>query len=94
MVKHIVVWKFKPGTEAEVDRFLDALRGLQGQIDVIRSMEVEKNGNPKEGLTGVLIGVYDSYEDLRAYAEDPRHVAVSALCKSIRESRLCTDFEF
>ena len=28
MVKHIVLWKFRPGTEAEQKQFLDGLRGL------------------------------------------------------------------
>ena len=46
MIKHIVMWKFKPGTEAEQE----------------------------------------------TYKKDPRHVAVSGLCKAIREDRTCVDY--
>ena len=28
MIKHIVMWKFRPGTETEARAFLDGLRGL------------------------------------------------------------------
>ena len=35
-----------------------------------------------------------SLEDLEAYKNDPRHKAVSALCKSIREDRVAVDYEF
>ncbi len=30
MIRHIVMWKFRPGTQAEQAQFLDGLRGLQG----------------------------------------------------------------
>ena len=36
MLKHIVMWKFKPGTEAEQEKFLTGLRGLYGVIPQIR----------------------------------------------------------
>ena len=32
MIRHIVMWKFRPGTEAEQKQFLDGLRSLQGVI--------------------------------------------------------------
>ena len=35
-----------------------------------------------------------SAADLEAYKNDPRHKAVSALCKSIREDRVAVDYEF
>ena len=35
----------------------------------------------------------NSMEDLDIYKNDPRHVAVSQLCKSIRETRAAIDFE-
>ena len=32
MIRHIVMWKFRPGTEAEQEQFLTALAALQGVI--------------------------------------------------------------
>lgn len=92
MMKHIVMWKFKPGTEREQETFLEGLRGLYGVIPQILSQEVGKNcaaGN----YDAVLISTFDSLEDLNTYKNDPRHVEVSALCKSIREDRVAVDYE-
>ncbi len=92
MIKHVVMWKFKPGTEQEMNAFVSGLRGLYGVIPQIRSQEVGVNcldGN----YDAVLISTFDSLEDLDTYKNDPRHVAVAALCKEIRTDRVAVDFE-
>ena len=92
MIQHIVMWKFKSGTEKEMMEFITALRGLYGVIPQIKEQEVGVNcveGN----YDAVLISAFDSLEDLETYKKDPRHVAVSSLCKSIRESRVAVDYE-
>lgn len=92
MIKHIVMWKFKPGTEKEQNEFLTGLRGLYGVIPQIKEQEIGVNlvsGN----YDAVLVSLFDSLEDLETYKTDPRHVAVSALCKAIRESRVAVDYE-
>lgn len=92
MMKHVVMWKFKEGTEKEMKTFLDGLRGLYGVIPQIRSQEVGVNvlaGN----YDAVLISTFDSLSDLETYKNDPRHVAVAALCKEIRTDRVAVDFE-
>ena len=92
MIKHVVMWKFKPGTEKEMNEFLSGLRGLYGVIPQIRSQEVGVNcldGN----YDAVLISTFDSLAELDTYKNDPRHVAVAALCKDIRTDRVAVDFE-
>lgn len=92
MIRHIVMWKFKPGTEREQKEFLDGLRGLYGVVPQIRAQEVGENiatGN----YDAVLISTFDSLEDLEAYKTDPRHVKVSSLCKAIRTDRVAVDME-
>ncbi len=92
MIKHVVMWKFKPGTEKEMMAFVEGLRGLYGVIPQIRQQEVGVNvveGN----YDAVLISAFDSLEDLETYKNDPRHVAVSELCKSIRETRVAVDYQ-
>lgn len=92
MIKHIVMWKFKPGTEKEMNEFITGLRGLYGVIPQIREQEVGVNlvsGN----YDAVLVSAFDSLEDLEAYKTDPRHVAVSSLCKAIRLDRVAVDYE-
>ncbi len=87
------MWKFKAGKEAEMRRFLSALESLRGQIDVIRSMETGVNSFGEGNCDAVLIATFDSVEDLEVYKNDPRHIAASALCRDIRESRYAVDFE-
>lgn len=92
MIKHVVMWKFREGTDREMNEFLTGLRGLYGVIPQIRSQEVGVNclaGN----YDAVLISTFDSLADLEAYKTDPRHVAVAALCKDIRTDRVAVDFE-
>lgn len=92
MIKHIVMWKFQPGKEAEAQAFLEGLRGLYGVIPQIREQEVGVNCAPGN-YDAVLISVFDSLEDLEAYKNDPRHQKVAALCKAIRTDRVAVDYE-
>lgn len=92
MIRHVVMWKFKPGTREEMEKFLAGLRGLYGVIPQIRAQQVGVNcveGN----YDAVLISDFDSLADLETYKKDPRHVAVSALCKAIRTDRVAVDWE-
>ena len=93
MIRHIVMWKFRPGTEAEQDQFLEGLRGLQGVIPQLKRSEVAVNVG-QGNYDAVLGGEFEGLEALDAYKNDPRHKAVSALCKSIRTDRVAVDYEF
>ncbi len=92
MIRHIVMWKFRPGTEEEQSRFFEGLRGLQGVIPQLLRCEVAVNVG-KNNYDAVLVSDFASLEDLDIYKNDPRHKAVSALCKSIREDRVAVDYE-
>ena len=93
MIRHIVMWKFRPGTEAEQEQFLEGLRGLQGVIPQLKRSEVAVNVG-QGNYDAVLVSEFESLEALETYKNDPRHKAVSALCKSIREDRVAVDYEF
>ena len=83
MLRHIVMWKFRPGTEAERDLFLTGLQGLYGAIPELKSCQVLR-GMEGSDYDAVLISEFADQAALEAYKNDPRHKAVSALCKSIR----------
>ena len=93
MIRHIVMWKFRSGTEAEQAQFLEGLRGLQGVIPQLLKSEVAVNVG-EGNYNAVLVSEFESLETLEIYKNDPRHKAVSALCKSIREDRVAVDYEF
>ena len=92
MIRHIVMWKFRPGTEAEQEQVLSGLRALQGVVPQLLQSEVARNVGARN-YDAVLVSEFNSLEDLEAYKNDPRHKAVSALCKSIREDRVAVDYE-
>lgn len=92
MIRHVVMWKFRPGTEAEQRQFLEGLRALQGVIPQLLRSEVAVNmgtGN----YDAVLVSEFADRAGLEAYQQDPRHEAVSALCASIRLERASVDWE-
>ena len=93
MIRHIVMWKFRPGTDTEQEQFLTGLRNLQGVIPQLLRSEVAVNVG-EDNYDAVLVSEFESLEALDAYKNDPRHKAVSALCKSIREDRVAVDYEF
>ena len=93
MIRHIVMWKFRPGTEAEQARFLSGLRGLQGVTPELLRSEVAA-GTGSGNYDAVLISEFRDLQALETYKQDPRHQAVSGICKAIREERACVDYEF
>jgi len=93
MIKHIVMWKFKEGCTEQMMEFITRLRGLYGVIPQIKEQEVGVNCAGEGNYDAVLVSLFDSLEDLEFYKKDPRHVEVSALCKSIRESRVAVDYQ-
>lgn len=93
MIRHIVMWKFRPGTEEEQERFLTGLAALQGVIPQLLKSEVARSVG-EGNYDAVLVSEFESLEALDQYKNDPRHKAVSALCKSIRTDRVAVDYEF
>jgi len=92
MIRHIVMWKFREGTQAQQEQFLAGLRALYGVIPQLKRCEVARCIG-KDNYDAVLVSEFDSMEELAAYKTDPRHVAVSSLCKSIRTDRVAADYE-
>ena len=92
MIRHIVMWKFRPDTQAEQAQFLDGLRGLQGVIPQLLRSAVAVNVG-EGNYDAVLVSEFEDLAALETYKNDPRHQAVSALCKSIREDRVAVDYE-
>ena len=93
MIRHIVMWKFRPGTEDQQEQFLTGLAALQGVIPQLLRSEVVR-GVGEGNYDAALISEFESLETLEQYKVDPRHKAVSALCKSIRTDRAAVDYEF
>lgn len=93
MIRHIVVWKFKEDEKENMHTFLEGLKALDGVIPEILHMEVGIDCKGGSNYDACLISDFADLDALERYKNDPRHVAVSGLCKSIREARVAVDFE-
>ena len=93
MIRHVVMWKFKPDTKQEQERFLTGLESLQGVIPEIISSQVGRSCGGDGCYDAVLIADFESTEALIRYQNDPRHLRVAGICKEIRSDRVAVDFE-
>ena len=94
MIRHVVMWKFRPECRKEAEEFVQKLCALKEELPMIRALRVDWDASGKaDHYDAMLTSDFDSAEDLAAYLSDPRHLAVSALCKAIRESRASVDYE-
>lgn len=93
MIQHIVMWKFRAGTEPQAEEFLSGLAALEGKIGCIRSMSVRRSAVENAAYDAALIAEFDTLEDVERYKNDPRHLAVAAICRDIRTERCAIDVE-
>ena len=93
MLRHVILWKFKDECKEEGREFLRRLKALEGVIPEILSMQVAENSGVADNYDACLISDFADFDALHRYSVDPRHQEVAALCKEIRVSRTCVDFE-
>lgn len=93
MIRHIVLWKFRAGEEEKMHEFLTGLKGLESLIEGIHNMQIGISVKDSNTYDACMTADFDSLAALENYKNDPRHLKLSALCKSIRESRGAIDFE-
>lgn len=98
MVKHIILWKLKEMSEEEktsVKRNIKAnLEGLSGQIEGLTDVKVICDGLPSSTADVMLDASFENAAALKAYATDPRHVAVAdTYVRPFTATRSCLDFE-
>lgn len=100
MLRHIVMFKFKPEADGytareNAARTADMLRALQGVIPTLKASEVHLGAEYADSTNCdlVLISDFENFEALQEYIVHPRHKAVGEFMRPLRESRSCVDFE-
>ena len=97
MIHHIVCFRFKPGTPAELIAAAGAaLHGMLGRIPEIRGIRWGPNLAPSATeYSHVLTVLVDDMAAIGRYGEHPVHQQVVAQqLAPIREARLAIDVEF
>ena len=98
MLRHIVMWKFKPEAEGKTKRenalwMKEHLEALIGKIPQLISAEVGINEKESEAsFDAVLTSTFATFEDLEAYKKHPLHQDISTYCKKVRLDRVVCDY--
>ncbi len=66
---------------------------LKDSIDCLQQIEVGINTNPSESYNLSLITEFNSWDDLKSYANHPEHLKVAGVIREILEQRACVDYE-
>ena len=94
MVKHIVMFKLSERTPENLEKVVKALRGMEGNIEVLRSIEVGINFSESDRSYDVVLTThFDDQDGLSVYAAHENHVPVAKLMRSICSHSVVVDYE-
>jgi len=95
MVKHIVVFKLLDKNKTNIEKVVNALKSLEGNIDVLRSVEIGVNFTESErSYDIVLTAEFDNREGLNVYKPHPKHLPVVETIRSLCSGSVVVDYEF
>ncbi len=96
MIKHVVMFKFKPEADkGKRQQVIDKLRGLPQTIEVIREFEVgEDILQSKRSFDAALISSFDDLGALETYQRHPDHVEVVLQIQEITDVITAVDYEY
>ncbi|MBQ5994754.1 MAG: Dabb family protein [Clostridia bacterium] len=95
MIKHIVCFKLKDNSEEECKKAAEILRSMDGNVPLIRDIEVGCDFLHSERSYDVILQVtLDSADVLDAYQNDEYHCnVVKAHMHRVAESSVAIDYE-
>ena len=94
MIKHIVMFKLKDRTKENIKKIVDALKTLEGNIDVLRSAEIGINfAKSKRSYDIALTAKFDDRNALNAYGTHPNHLPVVETVRSLCSGSVVVDYE-
>ena len=98
MVKHIVLWSYKPELTQEQrheagETIRQKLEDVGRQVPGVVSLEVRTNGLSSSNREVALLSVFESREALEAYQIHPAHVEAGKYVRAMTCDRACMDFE-
>ncbi len=94
MLKHIVLFKFKPGTkDADIINAEKGLAGLPARISEIKRYEFGQDVVQSDrSYDFALVSEFDDLEALKRYRMHPYHLAVVNQLGMISDSIIAVDF--
>lgn len=99
MIKHVILWKLKDELQGEEKEQVKAgikqgLEGFEGQIPGLIDIKVRTEYLPSSNMDVMLDTTFEDEESLKAYATNPKHVAVAdGKVRPYTAVRACMDYE-
>lgn len=94
MIKHIVMFQLKEKTEENLNKAVNALRGLDGKIETLRFLEVGIDFQGSERSFDIVLTThFDDKEGLSTYATHPMHLPVVELLGELCAAAKVVDYE-
>ena len=94
MIKHIVMFKLKKNSKESVEKVVNALKTLEGNIDVLRSAEVGVNFTVSERSYDIVLTTeFDNRDALNDYGPHPKHLPVVEIVRSHCSGSVVVDYE-
>lgn len=94
MIKHIVCFKLKDNSEGECKKAAEVLRSMEGNVDLLRSIEVGIDFLHSPRSYDVILQVtLDDIDALDAYQQDEYHCSVvKKHMHAVAESSVSMDY--
>lgn len=95
MIKHIVCFKLKDNSPAECDKAADILRSMEGNVPLLRGIEVGVDFLHSPRSYDIILQVkLDNRDALEAYQNDEYHCSVvKKHMHTVAESSVAIDYE-
>ena len=95
MIKHIVCFKLKDNSEAECRKAADVLRSMEGNVPLLRGIEVGCDFlHSTRSYDVILQVVLDDSDALDAYQKDEYHCSVvKKHMHAVAETSVAIDYE-
>ncbi|MDP2808360.1 MAG: Dabb family protein [bacterium] len=99
MIKHIVLWSFRPQAEGRskqenIELAREKLLGLKDSIKEIKSLEVGINSNAgQDAFDLALYSEFENEKDLDTYQKHPEHLKAVDFLRKVRDRRVVADYQ-
>lgn len=93
MIKHIVMFKLTDKTPDNLNQVENALKGMEGKIETLRSIEVGRDFSESERSYDVVLTThFDNQEGLNTYINHENHLPVVKLIRSLCSGSVVVDY--
>jgi hypothetical protein len=94
MIRHVVLWRLKPGGDDLFPRIRAALEGQRGRVPGLLNVEVGRNvSGSRRAVDMALVCDFESAEALADYHRHPAHMETRAIVDPLAAEHWIVDYE-